>query len=159
MNKNLIDACAYAAKTFLFFLLIGALVGSILIVPFLETLTHRPLTIPNSLFTLMLGYVVVGMPFAGITGLLYGIRLAVSRHDSTSRYSAAFACGLFPSALMNIYSYVSNPKVLTEIPLVLASTMLFTGLSAMATSWIHQRAEQKLNFLRPSINKCTSFQP
>ena len=148
MNVKLIDSAAYAAKTLFFFLFVGGLVGTVFALPFTETLTHRPFRMPDSLFMMLFGYVLVGMPVAGSAGLLYGIRLALSPAGPAARYLSAAVCGTAPSAALAVFAYASNPRSPADSLLVAVFTMLFTGLSAAATARIHLAAERRFGFFR-----------
>ena len=148
MNGKLVDSAAYAAKTLFFFLFVGGLVGTVFALPFTEALTHRPFRMPDGLFMMLFGYVLVGMPVAGSAGLLYGIRLAVSPAGPAARYLSAAICGTVPSAALAVFAYASNPRSPADALLLGACTMLFTGLSAAATARIHLAAERRFRFFR-----------
>ena len=134
MNAKLVESAPYSSKTLFFFLFVGGLVGTVFALPFTETLTHRPFRMPDILFIMLFGCVLVGMPVAG---LLYGIRLAVSPAGPAARYLSAA-----------VFAYASNPRSPADSLLLGDCTMLFTGLSAAATARIHLAAERRFRFFR-----------
>lgn len=150
MKGSLIDSAFYAAKTMFFYLFVGGLVGTIFTLPFVETITHRPFRIPDSLFSMLIGYIVIGMPVAALAGFLYGIRLAISRPTAMGRYLSAAICGMVPSFLLAAADLIWNPRSPFEESVVILTWLaLFTGLASVVTGWIHHKAERRLKFLSP----------
>lgn len=148
MSIRYFDRAFYVAKTTFFFLFVGGLVGTTFTLPFVETLTHRPFSFPESLLMMLLGYVVMGMPVAGFTGFLYGICLAAYRPAVVGRYFAAIACGVAPSLLLVAWAEIWNSERLGDSWVVLVCLTLFTGGSSLITAWIHRKSEQRLSLFR-----------
>jgi hypothetical protein len=101
---------------------------------------------------LLLGYLVVGMPIAAFTGLLYGICLAFFRQDSVGRALSAIGCGIAPSVLFIAIFNIWNLKGYSDSVIVVFPLMLFTGFSSLVTAWIHRKAELRFKFLRANTN-------
>ena len=131
-----------------FFLFVGGLVGTTFTLPFVETLAHRPFGFPESLLMMLLGYVLLGMPIAGLTGLLYGVWLAACHDSPKGRYVKAAGCGILPPLLLAIFGLVWNPRTPAVSLFVVACLMLFTAGSSLITAWIHSKTERRFAFFR-----------
>lgn len=150
VKGSLIDSAFYAAKTTFFYLFVGGLVGTIFTLPFVETITHRPFRIPDSLFSMLIGYIVIGMPVAALAGLLYGIRLAISQPTAVGRYLSAAICGMVPSLIFAALGVIWNPRSpVGESLIIVTCVAVFTGLASLVTGWIHHKAERRLKFFSP----------
>lgn len=152
MKKNIIDLAFYATKTMFFFLFVGGLVGTLLTIPFVEMLTFRPFRFPRSVEYMLVGYIIIGIPVATFTGLLYGIGLALYPLRSWGRTILAIGCGIAPAALAIVFGGLGRspwkPPDIGEIVLKAFCYMLFTGFSSLVTAWIHRKAELRFKFLR-----------
>lgn len=148
MKPPILDSASYAATTMSFFLFVGGFIGTLLTLPFVQMLTHRPFRVPESLFMLLLGYLVVGMPVAALTGLLYGICSAFFQRDSVGRALSAIGCGIVPSVLFMTIFNIWNPKESRNSLIVVCCLMLFTGFASLVTAWVHWQAELRFEFLR-----------
>ena len=152
MKESILDSASHVAKTVIFFLFVGGLVGTVFTVPFVEELSHRPFRIPDSLYILLLGYIVVGMPVAAFTGFLYGIGLAFFLPNSLSRTILAIGCGIVTAMVIVAIWDIWNPRNLADSMIMISSLMLFSGFSSLVTAWIHRKAELRFNFLHATRN-------
>lgn len=145
----MLNKILYIVKTTFFFLFVGGLIGTTLTLPFAETLTHHPFRIPETLYMLLLGYVLIGMPVASLTGVLYGTFLATCKLANARRTLCAFGFGTVPPLLFVVFVHIYENGAKRDFDLSLAAIlMLFTGFSSLATARVHTIVERKFSFFR-----------
>jgi hypothetical protein len=154
MTYKKIDIAAFISTTTVFFLLIGGLVGSIFSIPFLETITHKTFRSPSDLaLTVLLGYLIVGMPVAGITGFLYGI-LCLFRGKNEGHachclnVSALISGTTLPTIFGMIIAYQERHHGFVESLRPFLYVTTFSVICAVVTAWLHCRASNRFAFFR-----------
>lgn len=148
MKAKLIDPAVYITKTTFFFGFVGALIGTALLAPFADTITHHPFQFPNTLYMLLIGYLIMGVPIAASTGLIYGLCLTIFDVSVRHRFGLAFASGLCPPLAFVASGYMWNPRTPMDSLIVLSALMLFTVSSSLMTAWAHRKAERRFRFLK-----------
>lgn len=152
MFKKIAKIIGYVTKTTFFFLVVGGLVGTSFMPPFMQTFTHRPFRLPEGLIELLLGLIIVGMPYAACAGAVYGTCLAAFRPENLRRAIWAFGSGTVPVILTIFAAAIQNPRWSFDLPMSVVmlyfGMALFTGFSSLVTAWLHWKAEQRFTFLR-----------
>jgi hypothetical protein len=154
MTYKKIDITAFLSTTTLFFLFIGGLVGSIFSIPFLETLTHKIFRSPGDLaLTILFGYLIVGMPIAGITGLLYGVLCLIRGKNlgQTCQWfngPALISGATLPSIFCVITAYQEHRHGFLETLRPFFYLVIFAVVCSVVTAWLHCRASNRFAFLR-----------
>lgn len=156
MTYTKIDIAAFISKTTIFYLFVGALVGTVFTIPFFELISHRAFKFPESLNSLLLGYLIFGMPVAGITGLIYGVLCSISRRngDQASLWlnvPAAISGATLPSIFF-MASIFDDRHGFLETLRPFFYLAIFAVVCSVVTAWLHCRASNRFQFLRLKLS-------